>query len=175
MHSNLLTRQSSSDGLTEAQWETADKIARQLVLDRANLGELKKTIAYLRAYGDRENGGNEFFRYLTTLSKHGDAIGHSSKTQGYYQILEKACTQHLVTHSDDVATMLQILGWAARLMQYYEKSVPIGEIETPKALSKRQAEIQAVTRNQSFTVGQQLEAVVTSKKGIEVLSTGQKA
>ena len=38
--------------LTSTQWQVADSIARQLVLNDTDANELRKTIAYLRAYSE---------------------------------------------------------------------------------------------------------------------------
>jgi hypothetical protein len=64
--------------------------------------------------------------------------------------------------------MLQILGWASRLMRYYKSAGPIGEITAPVVESVRQAEIAEFRQSQSFTVDQVLEATVTSIKGNKV-------
>ncbi len=63
--------------------------------------------------------------------------------------------------------MLQILGWAARLMQYY-KEVPIGEISEPTIQSEREAELQAIRTAHDFQVGQTLDATITAIKGNRV-------
>ena len=72
------------------------------------------------------------------------------------------------SYKDDDATLLQILGWATRLMQYYKQTGPIGEIPEPTIQSEREAEIQAVLASQQFSEGQELEAVVTAIKGKQV-------
>ena len=158
----------ATDGLTEVQWQVTDAIARSLVLDHADVNELQKAIAYLRAYRDRDDAGKQFFSYLKTLVRHGDRIGHSKKTAGYYATIERVCEQYLRAYQDDTPMILQILGWAARLMQYYDKAGPIGEIPAAKIQSEREAEIQAVTSAQSFAVGQKLETQVKSIKGNKV-------
>lgn len=154
--------------LTSTQWQVADAIARQLVLDDADANELRKTIAYLRAYSDQAEAGKKYFDYLNTLARNGNQIGHSKKTQGYLESIAQTCRQYLGSYKDDVPVMLQVLGWAARLMQYYKESGPIGEIPQPTIQTEREAEIQAVTAAHTFEVSQQLEAVVLSIKGNRV-------
>lgn len=154
--------------LTTTQWQIADAIARQLVLEEADVNEFRKTIAYLRAYLDREEAGKKFFNYLSTLARNGNRIGHSQRTSGYFQSIEKICKQYLDTYQDTPQTALYILGWAARLMQYYKEAGPIGELPEPTIQSEREAEIQAVTSAQAFHVGQKLDATVTSIKGSKV-------
>ncbi|MGP1387821.1 MAG: hypothetical protein ACTS2F_30065 [Thainema sp.] len=158
----------STDELTDAQWQVADAIARQLVLDGTDVNELRKAAAYLRAHLDRENAGKTFFSYLKTLVRNGDQIGHSKRTTGYYESLNTICNQYLEAYLDDAPRMLIILSWAARLVQYYDKGVPTGEIAQPTIQSEREAEIQAVVEANTFKVGQELEAVVTAIRGNKV-------
>ena len=154
--------------LTSTQWQVADAIARQLVLNDTDANELRKTIAYLRAYSDREDAGKKFFDYLNTLARNGNRIGHSQRTQGYLESIAQTCQQYLENYKNDVSVMLQVLGWAARLMQYYKEAGPIGEIPQPEIQSEREAEIQAASAAQSFQVGQKLEALVVGIKGNKV-------
>lgn len=157
-----------TENLTEIQWQMAHAIAQTLVKENTDVNELGKAIAYLRAYSDRENAGSRFFDYLKTLAKNGRHIGHSQRTSDYYDSMEKACSQYLKAYKDDVAAMLQILGWASRLMRYYANVGSIGEITAPIVESVRQAEIAEVRQSQSFAVDQILEATVTSIKGNKV-------
>lgn len=155
--------------LTSTQWQIADAIARKLVLEEADVNELRKAIAYLRAYLDREDAGKKFFDYLKTLVRNGNRIGHSKRTLPYLESIEQTCDQYLSNHKDDAPTMLQVLGWAARLVQYYKEAGPIGEITEPTTIqSEREAEIEAVTASQDFTVGQELEAIVLAIRGNRV-------
>ena len=154
--------------LTPIQWQVADAIARFLVLAEADVNELRKAIAYLRAYCDRNNASSQFFTYLKTLVRNGDRIGHSNKTKGYYQSIDDACSQYLKDYQDDASTLLQILGWAARLMQYYREAGPIGELSESSVPSEREAAVQAVSAAQDFQDGQVLEATITAINGKKV-------
>lgn len=154
--------------LTSTQWQVADAIARQLVLEQTDLNEFRKTISYLRAYSDRPDAGKKYFDYLNALARNGDRIGHSKRTQGYLENITATCQKYLDSYQDDAATLLQILGWAARLMQYYKQAGPIGEIPEPTIQSEREAEIQAVVASQEFYEGQTLDAVVAGVKGNKV-------
>jgi hypothetical protein len=158
----------STDELTDAQWQIADEIARQLVLDGTDLNELRKATSYLREHLDRENAGKKFFDYLKTLVRNGNGIGHSKRTIDYYQSLDAICNQYLESYQDDAPEMLVILSWAARLVQYYDKGVPTGEIEQPTVQTEREAEIQAITQSNKFEVGQTIEATVAAIKGNKV-------
>jgi hypothetical protein len=161
--------------LTSIQWQVADAIARQLVLDQSDHNELRKTIAYLRAYSDRADAGKQYFDYLNTLARNGNRIGHSNQTRSYLESIVETCQRYLVAYKDDVPAMLQILGWAARLMLYYKEAGPIGELPQPPIQSEREAEIQAVSAAHRFEVGQKLEATVlsikTNKVTYEILGT----
>ena len=154
--------------LTDAQWQIADAIARQLVIDGTDVNELRKAIAYLREHLDREQAGKYFFDYLKTLVRRGRTIGHSKRTIEYYRSLDEVCSQYLVDYQDNAPVMLHLLGWAARLVQYYDKGVPTGEISKPEVISEREAELKAVKDSNTFEVGQQLEAKVTAIKGNKV-------
>jgi hypothetical protein len=158
----------STDELTDAQWQIADAIARQLVLEGTDVNELRKATTYLRDRQDEPGAGKKFFDYLKTLVRHGNEIGHSKRTLGYYQSLDIVCSQYLNSYKDDAERMLYILSWAARLVQYYDKGVPTGEIEQPTVQSEREAEIQAVTQANKFEVGQDIEATVTAIRGNKV-------
>lgn len=161
--------------LTSIQWQVADAIARQLVLDQSDHNELRKTIAYLRAYSDRADAGKQYFDYLNTLARNGNRIGHSNQTRNYLESIVETCQRYLVAYKDDVPAMLQILGWAARLMLYYKEAGPIGELPQPPIQSEREAEIQAVSAAHRFEVGQKLEVTVlsikTNKVTYEILGT----
>lgn len=158
----------ATSDLSSIQWQVADAIARQLVLDKSDHNEFRKTIAYLRAYSDRADAGKKYFDYLNTLARNGDRIGHSKQTPGYLKSIAEICQQYLIAYKDDVPAMLQILGWAARLMLYYKEAGPIGELPQLPIQSEREAEIQAVTAAHTFEVGQELKATVVSIKGNKV-------
>ncbi len=154
--------------LTEKQWEDADNIAQTLVQEKTDINELRKAISYLRNYVTPNESGQKFFNYLKTLTKNGRSIGHSGQTSGYYETIEATCTQYLKAYENDSIVMLQILGWVARLMRYYQSSGPIGEISAPVAESARQAEIAEVVASQAFKIGQILDATVTAIRGNRV-------
>ncbi|NES19753.1 MAG: hypothetical protein F6K41_12700 [Symploca sp. SIO3E6] len=158
----------TTESLTDVQSEIAHAIAQTLVQADTDANELGKAIAYLRTYINREQAGARFFDYLKTLAKNGRHIGHSKRTTGYYYNIEHACSQYLKAYQDDVAVMLQILGWTSRLMRYYQNSDSIGEITAPVVESARQAEIAEVISAHNFAVAQVLSATVTAIKGNKV-------
>jgi len=156
------------EDLTEIQWKIADAIALTLVKEETDVNELGKAIAYLRFYANRDNAGTKFFDYLKTLAKNGRQIGHSQRTSDYYETIENTCSKYLKAYQDNATIMLQILGWASRLMRYYKNSDSIGEITAPIVESVRQAEIAEVISTHNFAIGQIIEATVTSIKGNKV-------
>lgn len=155
---------STETTLTEAQWQIADAIARQMVLDGADVNELRKAIAYLRETVDRENAGKTFFNYLKELVRHGDTIGHSKKTIEYYRSLDAICSQYLTNYQDDAFKMLLLLCWAARLIKYYDDGRPAGELTVSEIKSEREIELQAIAAAHTFELGQLLKATITDIK-----------
>ncbi|MBH8566556.1 hypothetical protein I8748_31135 [Nostoc sp. CENA67] len=163
----MTTVESSSETLTDAQWEIAHAIAQTLVKENTDVNELGKVVAYLRAFVNQADATSRFFKYLKTLVSNGRQIGHSSKTTDYYRSIEKACSDYL-KGVEDAHTILQILGWVSRLMRYYKDAGPIGEIQPPSVESTRQVEINKVAKSQEFKIDQILEAIVTKISGNKV-------
>jgi hypothetical protein len=157
--------------LTDSQWQTAHNIARQIVLNGANAGELKKAMAYLRTCPKTSVGGAQFFKYLASLVASGDRIGHSERTADYYKGLNDTCIKYLKPLQDSPETILEILGWAGRLVYYYQAS-PIAELtNAPMEIvveSPRQAAIKAAAETANFSVGDVIEVTVEKIKGIKV-------
>ncbi|MCU0544428.1 MAG: hypothetical protein MUE44_20010 [Oscillatoriaceae cyanobacterium Prado104] len=156
--------------LTEEQWKIAHNIAQFLVKEEADLNEFGKAIAYLRSAVNQERTDaiSRFFKYLKTLVGNGRQIGHSGKTTDYYRSIDRACSEYLKGFQGDASTLLQILGWASRLMRYYKEAGPIGEIAAPVVESARQVEIAKAISSYSFAIGQIIEAKVTAVKGNKV-------
>lgn len=153
--------------LTENQWQAAHAIARKIVQEGANAGELKKAMAYLRTCADKPDGGTRFFEYLSNLVIGGDRIGHSKRTIDYYRGLNETCLKYLKPLQDSPDAMLEILGWAGRLIPYYSAS-PIAELTNAPmevvADSAKQAAFKAI----GLATGQQIEATITAIKGNKV-------
>ena len=156
--------------LTENQWGIAHAIAQTLVKEQTDVNEFGKAIAYLRnaVNQDRADANSRFFKYLKTLVANGRQIGHSSKTTDYYRSIDKACSDCLKGFQGDASTLLQILGWASRLIRYYKEAEPIGEVVTPVVESARQVEIAKAIGSHEFAIGQIVEAKVTAVKGNKV-------
>jgi hypothetical protein len=159
-----------TESLTENQWEIAHAIAQTLVKEQTDVNELGKAIAYLRnaVNQNQADANSRFFKYLKTLVGNGRQIGHSAKTTDYYRSIDKACSDCLKGFQGDASTLLQILGWASRLMRYYKEAGPIGEVVAPVVESARQVEIAKAIGSHEFAVGQIVEAKVTAVKGNKV-------
>lgn len=159
-----------TESLTENQWGIAHAIAQTLVKEQTDVNELGKAIAYLRnaVNQNQADANSRFFKYLKTLVGNGRQIGHSGKTTDYYRSIDKACSDCLKGFQGDASTLLQILGWASRLMRYYKEAGPIGEVVTPVVESARQVEIAKAIGSHEFAVGQIVEAKVTAVKGNKV-------
>jgi len=159
-----------TEALTENQWEIAHAIAQTLVKEQTDVNELGKAIAYLRnaVNQNQADANSRFFKYLKILVGNGRQIGHSGKTTDYYRSIDKACSDCLKGFQGDASTLLQILGWASRLMRYYKEAGPIGEVVAPVVESARQVEIAKAIGSHEFAVGQIVEAKVTAVKGNKV-------
>jgi len=159
-----------TESLTENQWGIAHAIAQTLVKEQTDVNELGKAIAYLRnaVNQNQADATSRFFKYLKTLVGNGRQIGHSGKTTDYYRSIDKACSDCLKGFQGDASTLLQILGWASRLMRYYKEAGPIGEVVAPVVESARQVEIAKAIGSHQFAVGQIVEAKVTAVKGNKV-------
>lgn len=159
-----------TESLTENQWGIAHAIAQILVKEQTDVNELGKAIAYLRnaVNQNQADANSRFFKYLKTLVGNGRQIGHSGKTTDYYRSIDKACSDCLKGFQGDASTLLQILGWASRLMRYYKEAGPIGEVVTPVVESARQVEIAKAIGSHEFAIGQIVEAKVTAVKGNKV-------
>lgn len=166
----------ATDSLSEIQWQISHAIAQDLAQEQIRLNkqsdgiatEFKTTVTYLYSTKTLKNAKGNFFKYLRTLVSYGEQVGHSGTTLEYYRSIDKICCQHIPKDDMDIDSLLQILGWAARLVKYYKDAEPIGEIAAPPVESARQAEIAEFVQSQQFEVGQVLDALVTAIKGNKV-------
>ncbi|MEB3217892.1 MAG: hypothetical protein VKN72_16900 [Nostocales cyanobacterium 94392] len=179
----MLTPESiSSDSLTEEQWQIVHAVAQTLASEQLEIEkkinkksdgivtELKKTLTYLYQIKNERDGKQKYLHYLKTLVNHGEEVGHSGQTPHYYRTIERTCNKYLYHKINNSQTMLQILGWASRLVNYYKAS-PVEEItvtEIPEPLSQRQAEIAKVLESHKFEIDQILDAKVLGIKGNRV-------
>lgn len=95
-------------------FDTANKMAQQLVRDDTDPNEVSKALEYLVANKDR----GKFFNLLRTIEENGFVVIRSNRTIGYYRNILRTCEQYLKDYQDP-GKMSLILGWAVRLMRYY--------------------------------------------------------
>lgn len=150
-----------SMAMSEADWQIAHAIAQTLVKQETDVNEVGKAIAYLRnaVNQNQTDAGSRFFKYLKTLLHNGRTIGHSGRTSDYYRNIEKACSGYLLAYQTKPATMLNILGWTARLIRYYREGGAIGEILTPSEIITSQPQTQ-VTLYAKYQLNQVVDATV---------------
>ena len=106
--------------LNDSQWRAADSIARELVRRDCDPNEVQKAFVYLRTHKDPER----LFRFLSVLVQRGQLLVRSGRTLGYYGVVQEVAQRHLAAYRADATTMMQILGWAVRLMRYYKARTP---------------------------------------------------
>lgn len=101
--------------MTEEKWQAVNAIVATMKEGRVSANELKKIVAYLRWWRNRHDQpiGDHLFDYLQTLIVHGDA--YSKSAPGYRQVIERVCREALEAYKQDTDSVIQILGWAARL------------------------------------------------------------
>jgi hypothetical protein len=167
--------------LSSQYWDLAHGIAMTLVKADTDVNELSKSIAYLRSVAHHADAGSRFFKFTGELVRE-HRLHRTQQTKRYYQVIDETCKDYLEPLKNKPAEMLQILGWAARLMRYYKDGgMPLGEIPPPlgsqlnsdsdrpaEEQAQRLAEIAEVLSSTEFEVGQQIEATVASIKGNKV-------
>ncbi|MCJ2542403.1 hypothetical protein [Thermostichus vulcanus] len=167
--------------LSPQSWDLAHSIAMTLVKANTDVNELSKVTAYLRSVAHHPDAGSRFFKFMSELVRE-RRLHRTKQTEGYYRSIEEICKDYLESLKDNPAQMLQILGWAARLMRYYKDGgMPLGEIPPPpgsqlnsdserpvEEQAQRLAEIAEVRDNTQFRVGQKLDATVANINGNRV-------
>jgi hypothetical protein len=95
---------------------TAELLAADLAGGRVDKNEAQKALAYLRSKRDPK----QFFAYLQAITQNGRVVIRSNRTLGYYKELLNACERHL--RGKNAEEMLLTLGWAIRLLAYYQQA-----------------------------------------------------
>jgi hypothetical protein len=89
----------------------------------------------------------------------------------YYRGLNEACVKYLQPLQDSPQVMLEILGWAGRLIAYYQGS-PIAELTNAsmeiEMQSAKQAAVLKAAVVAGFAVGQVVVAKIENKDGNKV-------
>lgn len=109
-----------------ANWELADTIALELVNRETDVNEVQKVAVHIRVYAEAQPDqvGRRFFTLLETMVRDGRFLVRSGRTLDYYRDLREVCNQHLrdfrtTTTPEKGWELVGILGWAVRLMRYY--------------------------------------------------------
>ena len=95
--------------------KTAERVAQELVRSQTDPNEVAKVAGYLR-----NHSGREFFELLNTMVTDGQQLVRSGRTLDYYREIRRVCDKYLRPYRDRSGEMAQILGWAVRLMRYYQ-------------------------------------------------------
>jgi|SRR5579884_611547 len=101
-------------------WQTAEAIARELVDRDTDVNEVQKVVTYARIHLD----GGQVFALLDLMVRDGRYLVRSGRTMDYYRNLREVFAEHLpgyrTAKADQAREMVAILGWAARLMRFYQ-------------------------------------------------------
>lgn len=104
--------------MNEKLWKTAHKLAFDLVDWGTDPNELGKVIAFVRRHQDDTDAKSRLMLLVQRLASSRNALIRSRQTQGFYQNIQEAFSEHLRNISNP-AEILLILGWSLRLMRYY--------------------------------------------------------
>jgi len=99
----------------DASMKTAEQMAQELVRSQTDPNEVAKVAGYLRSHS-----GQEFFALLNAMVTDGQQLVRSGRTLDYYREIRRVCDKYLRPYRDRPNKMAQILGWAVRLMRYYQ-------------------------------------------------------
>ena len=113
--SNL--QQSTPVAMTDQHWQAVTDIVSIMRSAKVKANELKKIVAYIRWWRNRHTDeaiGDHLFEYLQVLIIHGDA--YSKSAAGYREKILDISRQSLDGFKHDTDSVIQILGWATRLV-----------------------------------------------------------
>lgn len=94
----------------------AHQMAQAWIRQGTDPNEVAKSLRYLTEHPDARH----FFLYLRTVVHEGRAVVRSGRSLDYYRQIEQVCREHLGPYQGNPETMAQVLGWAVRLMRYYQ-------------------------------------------------------
>jgi len=100
--------------------ELADELAWHLFEAECDAGELKKSLDYYRTSGNRI----QFFQMVSIRSRESELFQRSNKTRLYYRKIDQKIRNVLGLPGMEFSDDLRVLGWAFRLMQYYDEMKP---------------------------------------------------
>jgi hypothetical protein len=110
----------------------SEQIAQELVRSQTDPNEVAKAFTYLRTHQD---DGRKFFDLLAIMVKEGGYLVRSGRTLDYYREIRRVCDKYLRGYQDKPDQMAYILGWAIRLMRYYQVEpslTPLQPLPSPR-------------------------------------------
>ncbi|MGL4500316.1 MAG: hypothetical protein ACRCU2_14720 [Planktothrix sp.] len=170
---------SFNKSISDEQWQATHVIAHKLVRAKIKDYHLKLIVEYVRHTLQYENSHFSFFKYLQHLAQHGEKMTHGKQKNEGFQIIYEVCEKELIHYKDSPTAILEILGWAFRMMKYYKNAMPAGESNarhtqsptqsptqslTQSPTLKRQPETPKIVENFNLKVGQRLPAIVVEIK-----------
>jgi cold shock CspA family protein len=102
--------------MQQQAFDAARAMAQAWVRQHTDPNEVAKSLRYLVEHPN----GRHFFHYLRTVIQEGQAVVRSGRSLDYYRQIDQVCRKHLEAYQDDPETMAEVLGWAVRLMRYYQ-------------------------------------------------------
>jgi CspA family cold shock protein len=115
--------------------ELADELAWHLFESQCDTSELKKCLDYYRASEDRAR----FLQMLDIRSGKSGLFQRSNKTRDYYREMNRKILDVLGLPEMEPSDDLQVLGWAFRLMQYYDEEKPSHAITRSSFKAKQES------------------------------------
>jgi len=116
----------------------SEKIARELVSRDTDPNEISSVVAFIGAIDKTRQDSSALFQYLDTVISDGHSVVRSGRTLTYYRNIRTVCKQYLDPDQHDLDFMAQTLGWAVRLMRYYQIEDRL-EQPPPRQTSQAQA------------------------------------
>ena len=154
--------------MNETQWKIAHKLAFDLVDWGTDPNELGKVIAFVRRHQDDTDAKSRLMLLVQRLASSRNALIRSRQTQGFYQNIQEAFSEHLRDISNP-AELLLILGWSLRLMRYYRAEPEIAvEYEFEPSPVPPPPPPPPKPEPPKVKVGDRVKATVLKKEGIEV-------
>lgn len=129
--------------MIQANWALADEIAVELVNRETDVNEVQKVATHARVVAERSPAkvGERLFTLLGTMTRDGRYLVRSGRTLDYYRDLRDVCERSLrdyrVTTAERGWELVSILGWAARLMRYYNTDEGAAELITRTTIANQ--------------------------------------
>jgi hypothetical protein len=162
--------------LTENEWKTIRSIAQQLAMKECDPNEVAKLLSYLRAKSDLVAFHNVLKVRETMLAQKAEnaPFVRSDQTSQYWSAIGKVLQDHAQWLPENPERLLLLLGWAARLMRYYNTKV--GREEIAERQRTRESP-QPPPRRRSSSVRMEVPEMVTlvgsSSRGMARVRTEQ--